>query len=145
MRKIQPRRVDGVFRVPVDRAFGPRLTVVAAFPSADRRRGRSRCCRTTYPAGSSGSRSGARERRCWPASARRSTGHWDSHAIGRGDTVTLPGYFSGVPRCVQRPSLAHEKLHLKHGSELKFHTGTLRSTLWSMPWKTASCMAAGTT
>jgi len=62
-------------------------------------------------------------------------GHWDSRAIGRGDTVTLPGYFTPESFFVcNLRLLVREKVHLKHGSEVKFHTGTseVNATLYAL-------------
>ena len=52
-------------------------------------------------------------------------GHWESDAIRRGDTVTLPGYFSPEAWYVCRLRLLpRDKLRLKQGGAVKFHTGT---------------------
>ncbi len=52
-------------------------------------------------------------------------GHWDHRAIRRGDTLTLPGYFAPQEWfvCMLR-LLPRDKLFLKSGAEVKFHTGT---------------------
>lgn len=131
VRKIQPRRVDGVFRVPVDRAFSAHGygTVVAGIPVCGSARVGDEV--VVLPHNLSGRikrievYGRASETVLAGQCAAVNVGHWDSHAIGRGDTVTLPGYFSAESYFVCSVRLlAHEKLHLKHGSELKFHTGT---------------------
>ena len=52
-------------------------------------------------------------------------GHWDHRMIRRGDVLTVPGYFSPEQwyLCSLR-LLPREKLLLKSGAEVKFHTGT---------------------
>jgi selenocysteine-specific elongation factor len=52
-------------------------------------------------------------------------GHWDHREIRRGDTLTVPGYFAPQEWFVgSLKLLPHEKLRLKSGAEVKFHTGT---------------------
>ena len=63
-------------------------------------------------------------------------GHWDHHAIHRGDTLTIPGYFSPQQwfLCSLR-LLPREKLVLKSGAEVKFHTGTAEMAAMFYPVK----------
>ena len=52
-------------------------------------------------------------------------GQWDHREIRRGDTLTVPGYFSPQEWYVcSLRLLPREKLLLKSGAEVKFHTGT---------------------
>ena len=52
-------------------------------------------------------------------------GHWDHHAIRRGDTLTVPGFFTPAEWFVcSIRLLPREKLLLKSGAEVRFHTGT---------------------
>ena len=52
-------------------------------------------------------------------------GHWDHRAIRRGDVLTLPGYFAPQEWFVcSLRLLPRDKLFLKSGAEVKFHTGT---------------------
>ena len=85
------------------------------------------CCRIIFPGGSGGSRSTAKPAiQLWPANAPRLTwGHWDHRAIRRGDVLTLPGYFAPQEWFVcSLRLLPRDKLFLKSGAEVKFHTGT---------------------
>jgi len=52
-------------------------------------------------------------------------GHWDHHEIHRGDVLTIPGFFAPQQwhLCSLR-LLPREKLLLKSGAEVRFHTGT---------------------
>ncbi len=52
-------------------------------------------------------------------------GHWDHRLIRRGNTLTLPGYFAPEHWFVcSARLLPREKLTLKTGAEVRFHTGT---------------------
>jgi len=128
---IRPKRIDGVFRIPVDRAFTAQGygTIVAGIPVCGSARvgdevvvlphnlpGRIKRIEV-YGRASDTLVAG----QC----AAVNVGHWESHAIGRGDTVTLPGYFGPETHFVCKLRLLpREKLRLKHASEVKFHTGT---------------------
>ena len=131
VKAIRPKRVDGVFRLPLDRAFSAQGygTVVAGIP----------VCGSAHigdelvllPQGQTG-----RIKRIEVYGLTSDTvlagqcaainvSHWDPREIGRGDTVTVPGYFSAQEWYVcNLRLLPREKLHLKNGSEVKFHTGT---------------------
>jgi len=132
---ILPKPVDGVFRVPVDRACSARGygTVVAGIPVSGQAHvgdelvllphnetGRIRQIEV-YGHPSDTAMAG----QC----AAVNIGHWDRRAIRRGDTVTVPGYFtpSAWYACKLR-LLPHEKLTLKNGARAKFHTGTSEVT-----------------
>jgi selenocysteine-specific elongation factor len=52
-------------------------------------------------------------------------GHWDHHEIHRGDVLTIPGFFAPQQWYVcSLRLLPREKLLLKSGAEVRFHTGT---------------------
>jgi selenocysteine-specific elongation factor len=129
--RITPRRVDGVFRLPLDRAFSaPGYgTVVAGIPVCGSARIGDEV--VVLPHGLTG-----RIKRIEVYGhvsdtvlagqcAAVNVGHWESQAIRRGDAVTLPGYFSPeVWYLCHLRLLPREKLHLKQAAEVKFHTGT---------------------
>jgi selenocysteine-specific elongation factor len=128
---ITPRRVDGVFRVPLERAFSVQGygTVIAGIPTSGSARigdevvllphnftGRIRRIEV-YGQDSDTVMAG----QC----AAINVGHWDHREIRRGDTLTVPGYFSPQEWFVCSVRLLpREKLRLKSGAEVKFHTGT---------------------
>ncbi len=131
VRSIAPRRADGVFRMPLDRAFSAKGfgTVVAGIPIAG--------------AASLGGEMvllpqdlTARIKRievygqssdtvlCGQCAA-INLGHLDAKEIRRGDVLTLPGYFTPQEYYVCRLRiLPLEKIALKNGAEVKLHTGT---------------------
>ena len=131
LESLQPRSLDGVFRLPVDRAFSAHGhgTIVAGIP----------VCGTAHvddevlllPEGTVGrirqievyGRGGdtVKAGQCAAVNIR----HWDAHDIRRGHVITLPGYFETQQWFVARLRLLrHEKLVLKSGTQLKLHTGT---------------------
>jgi selenocysteine-specific elongation factor len=131
VKTIKPKRTDGVFRMPLDRAFSIQGygTVVAGIPISgsahtgdevvllpDNFEGRIRRIEV-YGQTSDTLMAG----QC----AALNVGHWDHRAIRRGDTLTLPGYFTPQEWfvCTLR-LLPRDKLFLKSGAEVKFHTGT---------------------
>ena len=141
VKKIEPRRIDGVFRVPVDRAFSARGygTVVAGIPVCGSARAGDEVVVLPHNLAGRIKRIEVYGRASDVVLAGQcaaiNVGHWDSHAIGRGDTVTLPGYFTPESFFVCKLRLlAREKLHLKHGSEVKFHAGTseVNATLYAL-------------
>ena len=131
VRAIEPKRTDGVFRMPLDRAFSVAGygTVVAGIPVCGSAHvgdevillphnlaGRIRRIEV-YGENSDTVMAG----QC----AALNVGHWDHRAIHRGDTLTLPGYFTPQEWFVCTLRLLHrDKLVLKSGAEVKFHTGT---------------------
>ncbi len=131
VRKIEPKRTDGVFRMPLDRAFSVQGygTVVSGIPVAGSAHtgdevvllphniaGRIRRIEV-YGQTSDTVMAG----QC----AALNVGHWDQRIIRRGDTLALPGYFAPQEWFVcQLRLLPRDKLFLKSGSEVKFHTGT---------------------
>jgi selenocysteine-specific elongation factor len=131
VRAIKPKRTDGVFRMPLDRAFSVQGygTVVAGIPVAgsahagdevvllpDNLSGRIRRIEV-YGQASDAVMAG----QC----AALNVGHWDHRAIRRGDVLTLPGYFAPQEWFVcSLRLLRRDKFFLKSGAEVKFHTGT---------------------
>jgi selenocysteine-specific elongation factor len=131
VRSITPRRADGVFRMPLDRAFSAKGfgTVVAGIPVAGAaslggetvllpQNFTSRIKRIeVYGEASDTLLSG----QC----AAVNLGHCDAKEVRRGDVLTLPGYFTPQEFFVcQLRILPLEKIALKNGDEVKFHTGT---------------------
>ncbi|MBN2578794.1 MAG: selenocysteine-specific translation elongation factor [Pirellulales bacterium] len=128
---IPPRRIDGVFRLPLDRAFSAKGfgTVAAGIPIAGSATLGDEVVLLPQNAVSRIKRIEVYGRpgdtvlagQC----AALNLGHCDAREVARGDVLTLPGYFSAEEFFVCRfRLLPHEKIHLKNASELKFHTGT---------------------
>ena len=131
LESIQPRRLDGVFRLPVDRAFSATGfgTVLAGIPVCGSARvddevvllpqgleGRIRQIEV-YGRGSEVVKAG----QCAAINMR----HWDTGKIHRGAVLTLPGYFEPHEWFVGHLRLLPEiKLVVKSGTRLKLHTGT---------------------
>jgi selenocysteine-specific elongation factor len=129
--QVQPKRIDGVFRLPLDRAFSVKGhgTVVSGIPVAGSARlgdevillphgdiGRIRRVEV-YGHTSETVLAG----QC----AALNVGHWDHRKIGRGHTLTVPDYFSPHQWHVCRLRLLPGKQRtLKIGAQVKFHTGT---------------------
>lgn len=139
--KIRPKRLDGVFRLPLERAFSIKGygTVAAGIPISglvqigdevvllpQGEAGRVRRIEV-YGRTSEQVKAG----QC----AAINVGHWEHTAIHRGDTVTLPGYFTPQEWYVcSLQLLPREKLVLRNGTEVKFHTGTseLSASIYSL-------------
>ena len=141
VRSITPRRADGVFRMPLDRAFSAKGfgTVVAGIPLAGSASLGGEAILLPQNVSS-------RIRRievygqvgqtvlCGQCAA-INLGHCDAKEIRRGDVLTLPGYFTPQEFYVCRLRiLPLEKIALKSGDELKFHTGTseVNATLYPL-------------
>jgi len=132
---LQPKPLDGVFRLPVDRAFSARGygTVVAGVPvcgsiGLDKElvllpEGALSTVRQIEVYGRSSDIVKAGQ--CAAICVR----HWDAKQIRRGHVVTLPGYFTPQQWFIGRLRLLpHEQVALKNGLQLKFHTGTSEVT-----------------
>ncbi len=132
VRATRPKRTDGVFRLPLDRAFSAKGfgTVVAGIPIAGAARLgdevvllpqdiTSRIKRIeVYGQTSDAVLAG----QC----AAVNLGHCDAKEISRGDVLTLPGYFQPQEFFLCRLRLLpREKLLLRNGAQVKFHTGAL--------------------
>ena len=131
LESVQPRRLDGVFRLPVDRAFSAAGfgTVLAGIPVCgsarvddevvllpQRSQGRIRQIEV-YGRGSEQVKAG----QCAAINMR----HWDAGQVHRGAVLTLPGYFEPHEWFTAKLRLLPEaKLVLKSGTRLKLHTGT---------------------
>ena len=134
-RAIRPKPIDGVFRLPLDRAFSARGygTVVAGIPVSGSARAGDEVI--LLPHGQTGRirqlEVYGRESDTVMAGqcAALNIRHWDHQVIHRGHTVAAPGYFSPSEwyACRLR-TLPHEKVVLKNGSQVKFHTGTAEVT-----------------
>jgi selenocysteine-specific elongation factor len=129
--KVNPKKTDGVFRLPVERAFSLKGygTIVSGIPVSGSIRvgdevvllpqnikGRIRAMQV-YKRDSDITLCG----QC----AAFNIPHWDYKTISRGDVVTIEGYFqaSKLYLCNLK-MLANGKLSLKNGVQIKFHTGT---------------------
>ena len=131
VRSITPKRADGVFRMPLDRAFSAKGfgTVVAGIPVAG---AASLGGETVLLPQNVISRikrievyGQAGDAVLCGQCAAINLGHCDAKEIRRGDVLTLPGYFTPQEFYVCRLRLLPlEKISLKSGAELKFHTGT---------------------
>lgn len=128
---IQPRPVDGVFRLPVERSFSIKGhgTVIAGVPLSGSARADEEV--VLLPDGLAGRIKGiqvyGQESRQVKAGqcAAINIRHWDYKLVERGKTLTLPGYFEPHTWCVCRLELlARDKLFLKHGATVRFQTGT---------------------
>ena len=128
---ISPRSSDGLFRVPLERAFSAKGygTIVAGIPARGAvaigdevvllpqgKTGRVRAIQV-YGRDSATALVG----QC----AALNVPQWDHKEVQRGDVMTIPGYFTPQDwyLCELR-MLPHERMHLKNGSQVKFHTGT---------------------
>lgn len=131
VRSIRPKSLDGVFRMPLDRAFSAsgHGTIVAGIPVSGSARvgdevqllphGLTSQIRRIEVYGQPGDTVQAGQ--CAALNVR----HWEHQAVGRGDCLATPGYFAASDWFVCRLRLLpHEKLLLKHNAKVKFHTGT---------------------
>ena len=150
VQSIRPKRIDGVFRVPLDRAFSVKGygTVVAGIPVAGSAHEDDEV--VLLPQGIPGRikriQVYGRDSHTVMAGqcAALNVGHWDHRTIHRGDTIAAPGYFSPQQwyACKLR-LLPHEKLVLKNGANVKFHTGTSEVNASVYPLEEGSLQAGG--
>ncbi len=128
---VQPRSTEGVFRLPVERAFSVRGvgTVLSGIPVSGSiavgdevlllpQKLASRVTAVQVYGRDA-------ERACSGQCAAINVRHWDSKTISRGDTLAVPGYFepaSWFACTVGLLDVVHAPL--KNGSEVRFHTGT---------------------
>ncbi|MCU0874677.1 MAG: selenocysteine-specific translation elongation factor, partial [Pirellulaceae bacterium] len=129
--KITPKATGGVFRLPVDRAFSVQGfgTVVAGIPVCGQAHLGDEVVVLPHQLAGRMKRIEVYGRASDTVMAGQcaavNVGHWESDAIRRGDTVTLPGYFAPDAWYVCRLRLLpRDKLRLKQGGAVKFHTGT---------------------
>ncbi|MBI9017482.1 MAG: selenocysteine-specific translation elongation factor [Phycisphaerae bacterium] len=128
---ICPKRIDGIFRMPVENSFSIKGfgTIVSGIPISgaasvgdevvllpDNIRGRVKTIQV-YSQLADKVQAG----QC----AAVGIPQMDHKLIRRGSTIALPGYFQAESWFLaQLGLLEHEKLTLKNGSRVKFHTGT---------------------
>ncbi len=131
VRSIQPKRADGVFRLPVERSFSVKGygTVVCGIPVSGSARigdevvllpqnneGRVRAIQVYKRTGET-----VVAGQCVALNVR----HWDHRTISRGDTVAVPGYYAPHQWCAGKLRLLpHEGLTVKSGAQVKLHVGT---------------------
>ncbi|MFH1717712.1 MAG: selenocysteine-specific translation elongation factor [Planctomycetota bacterium] len=128
---IEPKRTDGVFRLPVERTFSVKGygTVVTGIPVAGTIRIGDEV--VLFPHGTRGrikaiqvykrNSDTAMVGQC----AAMNVPQWDYKDIERGATVTLDQYFSPQQWYLCKLQvLSHIKSPLKNGANVKFHTGT---------------------
>ncbi len=148
--RITPKRIDGVFRLPLDRAFSVQGygTIVAGIPVSGSARIGDEI--VLLPQGLSGrikrievygrTSDVVLAGQC----AAMNVGHWDRRTMGRGDVVASPGYFSPEEWFLCRfHLLGRDKLVLKSGSSVKFHTGTSEVPATVYPLDVPVLTAAG--
>lgn len=128
---IEPKRTDGIFRLPVERTFSVKGygTVVTGIPVA----GTAKIgeAMTLFPQGTKGRIKAIQvykrdsEIAMVGQCAALNVPQWDYKTIERGNVVTLGEYFQLQQwyLCKLRV-LPHIKSPLKNGTEIKFHTGT---------------------
>ena len=146
---IKPKTTDGVFRLPVERAFSLKGygTVVTGIPVSgsikigdeaillpQQTKGRIKTIQV-YKRNSDTAISG----QCAAINVSR----WDYKKIRRGNVITLSGYFSPQSWylcCIRL--LESNKYGLKNGAQIKFHTGTseVHATVYLME---SNILAAG--
>jgi selenocysteine-specific elongation factor len=133
--RIRPKPVDGVFRLPVERAFSVKGygTVVSGIPVAGSLgtddevvllpqdlAGRIKAIQV-YGRESPVVQAG----QCAALNMR----HWDHRVVHRGDVIAVPGYFTATSWCVCRVRLLeHERAWVKNGAQVRFHSGTSERT-----------------
>ena len=128
---IEPKRTDGVFRLPVERTFSVKGygTVVTGIPVAGSAKiGETM---TLFPHGIKGRIKAIQvykrdsEIALVGQCAALNVPQWDYKTVKRGNVVTLGEYFQPQHWYLCRLHvLAHIKSPLKNGTEIKFHTGT---------------------
>jgi selenocysteine-specific elongation factor len=128
---IKPKRTDGVFRLPVERAFSVKGygTVVAGIPVSGLAKIGDEV--VIFPSGTKGriktiqvykrNSDSAMVGQC----AALNVPQWDYKTIARGNVASVGEYFR--PRqwyLCKLQVLPHNRIRLKNGAEIKFHTGT---------------------
>jgi selenocysteine-specific elongation factor len=129
--KIEPKRTECVFRLPVERTFSVKGygTVVTGIPVAGSVKIGDQV--TLYPEGVKGRIKAIQvykrnsEIALVGQCAALNVPRWEYNSIERGNVVTIGEYFQ--PRqwyLCKLKILSHIKTPLKYGSQIKFHTGT---------------------
>ncbi len=128
---IKPKRADGVFRLSVERTFSVKGygTVVTGIPVSGTAKIGDEM--VLFPHGTKGRIKAIQvykrdsETAMVGQCAALNVPRWDYKTIKRGDVVTLGEYFSPQQWYLcELYVLAQNKLRLKNGTEMKFHTGT---------------------
>jgi len=131
MESVEPKPLDGVFRLPLDRSFSVKGygTVVSGIPVCGSAKVDDPV--ELLPQGITGRIRGievygrtsdtVKAGQCAALNVRQ----LDQRTISRGDTLTVPGYFSAGKWfvCTLR-LLPFEKIALKNGTNVKLHVGT---------------------
>lgn len=135
VRRLTPKQTDGIFRLPIERAFSVKGygTIASGIPVSGAAGVGDAV--VVHPAGLSGRikaiqvyQSQAEKVQCGQCAA-LNVPQWDAGALSRGDVITLDGWFSpGFWYLCEMDVLPLEGLSLKHGAEVRFHTGTSEST-----------------
>jgi len=129
--KIEPKRTDGVFRLPVERTFSVKGygTVVTGIPVAGSAKIGDQV--TLFPQGVKGRIKAIQvykqnsEISLVGQCAAINVPRWEYNSIERGNVVTDGEYFSPQQWYLCKLHiLAHIKAPLKYGTKIKFHTGT---------------------
>jgi len=128
---IKPKRTDGVFRLPVERAFSIKGygTVVAGIPVSGLAKIGDEV--VIFPSGTKGriktiqvykrNSDSAMVGQC----AALNVPQWDYKTITRGNVVSVGEYFSPQQWYLCKLQvLPHNRIRLKNGADIKFHTGT---------------------
>ena len=128
---IKPKRADGVFRLPVERTFSVKGygTVVTGIPVSGTAKIGDEM--VLFPHGTKGRIKAIQvykrdsETAMVGQCAALNVPRWDYKTIKRGNVVTIGEYFSPQQWYLCKLHvLAQNKLRLKNGTKVKFHTGT---------------------
>jgi len=128
---IEPKKTDGIFRLPVERTFSIKGygTVVTGIPIAGSAKIGDQV--VLFPHGTKGRIKAIQvykrdsEIAMVGQCAALNVPQWDYKTIERGNVVTLGEYFSPQQLCLCKLNLlTHVKSPLKNGTKIKFHTGT---------------------
>ncbi|MBW7989616.1 MAG: selenocysteine-specific translation elongation factor [Planctomycetes bacterium] len=145
--KIEPKRTDGVFRLPVERTFSVKGygTVVTGIPVAGSAKIGDQI--TLFPGGVKGRIKAIQvykqnsEISLVGQCAAINVPRWEYNSIERGNVVTLGEYFQPQQWYLcHLHVLAHIKSPLKYGTKIKFHTGTseIVATVYLLKGKSVS-------
>jgi selenocysteine-specific elongation factor len=135
VQRLVPKHTDGIFRLPVERTFSVKGygTITSGIPvSGSARLGDAV---VVYPSAMPGRikaiqvYSTQSEQVMCGQCAAINVPQWDSSQISRGEVITVEGWFAPSEWYLCRLDvLALEGFSLKHGSSVKFHTGTSETT-----------------
>ena len=131
LRTIRPKRIDGVFRLPLDRAFSVKGlgTVVAGIPIAGSAAVGDELLLLPHGITSRVKRIEVYGQESQTMMAGQCAAinlvHCDAREITRGNVLTLPGYFTPQEFFLCRMRLLPgERIALKNAAKVRFHTGT---------------------